>query len=319
MFASIDLVSASSCATAIVQLTISAPTSIDLYNFIVFILTFGLSTVDKVVSLILRCKNTRKVAFKLIFILNSLTSSNMKPLNSLIFSSLLFLFSCTGIKDLNHVLDGTVINFSKKGLTEIPEEVFMNKSLKVLKLYGNKLETLPDEIGDLENLEKLYLGKNNIKRLPASIGKLKKLKILSAQYNLIDSLPDSIGELENLEQLILNQNKLTSLPKSIGNLKKLVVLQLKFNELEDLPVEIGNCENLQFIHLNRNYLTALPKELSNLRKLRELYLSGAGPLLDVPEGLCGLRYFELLEIDGTILVPPCLIVRKTTNLRIIVN
>ena len=229
------------------------------------------------------------------------------------------LFSCAGLRDVDLSGDKTTINLSKRGLTELPDEIRHNKSLKVLRLYGNNIQEIPEWIGELESLEKLYLGKNKLTALPSSIGQLKNLKLLSAQYNDIETLPNSIVELENLQQLILNQNKLRSLPDSMHRLKKLEVLQLKFNELKKIPPSIGGCEQLQFIYLNRNFLEELPTEIGNLRKLRELYVSGAGPLLNLPESLCGLRYFEVLEIDPTILVPPCLLIQQTTRLRIIQN
>lgn len=237
----------------------------------------------------------------------------------LIFFSLVFLLAGCGLKDIGHWSDGTVVNLQRKGLKEIPEEVFFNKEVKVLRLYGNQLDSIPERIGELVNLEKLYIGRNNLKSLPESIGKLKNLKILSAQYNDIDSLPDAIGELENLEQLVLNQNELVQIPNSIGRMKELVVLQLKFNRLTSLPKEIGDCENLQFIQLNRNFLEEIPNEIGQLRKLRELRLSNAGILLQLPESLCGLRYFEVLEVDGTTVVPHCLLIQQTTRLQIIQN
>lgn len=242
------------------------------------------------------------------------------------FGVLLLLFGCaewvpsaTTVEDEEQYAALDKVNLRKKGLTVIPDFVFENKDVKILKLYGNKLETISERIGELTSLEELYIGKNNLKSLPASIGKLKNLKILSLQYNEIDSLPESIGQLENLEQLILNQNKIKHLPASIGNLKKLSVLQLKFNELETLPNEIGDCEELQFIYLNRNQLKRIPDELSKCRKLKEIWVSGAGPLLNLPESLCELRLLDILEIDLTIVVPTCLLVQKTTRLQIIQN
>lgn len=234
------------------------------------------------------------------------------------FSSIfLMLMGCASFKSIDSEIEGSTVNLSRRDLTEIPSEVFENKSIKVLKLYGNKLESITEEIGQLENLEKLFIGRNNLTSLPDAIGQLKNLKILSAQYNLIDSLPSSLGEMTNLEQIILNQNKLTFLPSTIGELKNLDVLKLNFNSLKNLPEEIGNCENLQFIHLNQNNLRRLPNSLSELRKLRELYISNAGVMLDLPEELCGLRYLEVLQIDQTTLVPNCLLIQRTNRLRII--
>lgn len=234
-------------------------------------------------------------------------------------SLFLFMLSCTTLKDLNYSLEGTSLNLSKKGLTEIPEEVFDMKDLKVLRLYGNHLDSIPERIGELANLERLYLGKNDIVYLPNSIGRLKKLEILSIQYNELESLPDSLLYLDSLEQLLLNQNNIKSLPDSIGRMKKLSRLELNFNELSALPASITECKNLQFLKLNRNNLSSLPDNLGDLPILRELAVVNSGPLLQIPESLCESRMLEYLEIDQVTVVPACLLVQQTTRLKIQVH
>ena len=83
-------------------------------------------------------------------------------LTYLLYFSLFFsLLSCSGLKELGQGSSGTSVNLSRQGLTEIPEEVFLNTSIKILRLYGNNLDSLPERIGELVNLEKLYVGKNN--------------------------------------------------------------------------------------------------------------------------------------------------------------
>lgn len=227
--------------------------------------------------------------------------------------------SCAKIKDLKFAREGNALDMSRQGLTEFPEEAFFNPDLKVLRLYGNHIDSIPDRISELVNLEKLYLGRNDLKYLPASIGKLTNLKIISLQYNELDSLPDEIGDLISLEQLLLNQNNLTSLPEKLGNLKNLEMLQVKFNQLDSLPNSIGDCERLKFIYLNRNNLRTLPSSMAKLSQLKELYLSGAGPLLNVPEEMCNLRYFELIEIDRNTALPPCMYVLQANRLQIVQN
>jgi Leucine-rich repeat (LRR) protein len=211
----------------------------------------------------------------------------------------------------------SVLNLSKKGLKEIPSHVFERKDLKVLKLFGNQIDSIGPEIAQLVNLEKLYLGRNNLKILPTEIGSLKKLKVLSLSYNKLDSLPISIGGLESLQQLWLDQNELRTLPSSIGDLTNLETLQLRYNWLDSIPATIGNCENLQFIYLNRNNLVGLPGSFGKLRKLRELYVSNAGPSFELPQELCNLRLLEVLQIDENTIIPACLFVIQTTRLRII--
>jgi Leucine-rich repeat (LRR) protein len=248
-----------------------------------------------------------------------MTSSSVKHLFLLsALTSLLFILAgCARIKDLKYSREGNALNMSRKGLTKFPEEAFENKELRVLRLYGNSIDSIPDRISELTKLEKLFIGRNDIKYVPASIGELKNLKVFSAQYNEIDSLPDEICDLPNLEQLWLNQNKLTSLPDSLGKLKNLEILQVKFNFLDSLPSSIGDCENLRFVHLQRNNLLELPKSMAKLSSLKELYLSGAGPLLWVPEEMCDLRFFELIQIDANTVLPPCMYVLQANRLQII--
>ena len=68
-------------------------------------------------------------------------------------------------------------------------------------LSDNKLEVLPQSIGELEKLEGLYLSGNKLNSLPQNIVKLKKLKYLSLLENeklvLSDEQKYWIEELKN--------------------------------------------------------------------------------------------------------------------------
>ena len=231
----------------------------------------------------------------------------------------LMLASCGAVKDYKYYKQGQALNLSKKGLEEIPDYVFKDTSLRVLKLYGNSIDSIPDAIGQLVNLEKLYIGKNDLIFISDSIRKLPKLRFLSAQYNKLEYLPDAITACTELEELILNQNRILVLPDSIGRLKKLENLQLNFNRLDSLPESIGDCEDLSYLSLNSNFLTRLPESMGKLKRLRDFKLVNAGPLLDVPESFCDLRNLEVLEVDPTVALPPCLLVLQTTRLRILVH
>ncbi len=230
----------------------------------------------------------------------------------------LLLASC-GLVNNKPNSESEVLNMSRQGLTEIPEEVFEMKQLRVLKLYGNQIDSISPRIAELQNLEKLYIGKNKLTYFPTEIGELKNLKLLSAQYNDIKYLTAAIGKLENLEDLILNQNQLNTIPVEIGKLKNLKSLQLNFNMLTYLPAEVGNCSNLEFLMLNRNMIEFLPESYGNLTHLKELYLAGAGNLVRIPDSFCDLRSLYILEIDRFTVVPTCLYVHKSNQLRIYVR
>ena len=247
-------------------------------------------------------------------------SLSSRVIKALLFSIIVIsLGSCVAIKDIRYSKGGTSINLSKKGLTSFPNEVFDNKELKVLRLYGNKIDSIPERIGELVNLEKIYLGKNNLTSLPKSIGNLKNLRILSAQFNDITSLPEEIGDLTSLKHLSLNQNRLITLPSGIGKLQQLEVLELRFNFLTSIPDEITDCANLKFIYLNRNNLSMLPAEINKLQSLKELHLATSGVLINVPESLCQIRNLEVLEIDFQVAIPPCLLVLKANRLQILLR
>ena len=96
-------------------------------------------------------------------------------------------------------------------------------------IYKSKLEKLPDSIGDLKMLKKLYVVGNimdfsnevGLKKLPSSIGNLMMLEELNLYGNMLVELPNSIGQLNNLRFLDLSSNDLEKLPEAIGGLTSL--------------------------------------------------------------------------------------------------
>jgi len=108
--------------------------------------------------------------------------------------------------------------------------------------------SIPPEIGNLVNLEVLYLYENN----------------------LTGSIPPEIGNLANLEELELDSNNLTgSIPPEIGSLTNLEWLNLENNDLTgSIPPEIGNLVNLKWLVLKNNDLTgSIPRSFLNLQLL----------------------------------------------------
>lgn len=60
-------------------------------------------------------------------------------------------------------------------------------------IQGNLLTAIPDEIGSLSNLEKLFLANNRIANLSMQLGKLRKLEEMSLTGNPLPEVPKSIG------------------------------------------------------------------------------------------------------------------------------
>ena len=117
-----------------------------------------------------------------------------------------------------------------------------------LDLSGNDLEVLPTEIGRLQSLEKLILGKRDDKRerkgnrltaIPQEIFQLTNLKELHISFNQITAIPDAIAQLANLTTLNLDSNQITAIPDAIAQLADLTTLSLSYNPLP-IPPEILN-------------------------------------------------------------------------------
>ncbi|KAH0777619.1 hypothetical protein KY290_009030 [Solanum tuberosum] len=198
---------------------------------------------------------------------------------------------CTSLEEVHHSL-----NICKlKGLVKL------NVS------HCSKLKSLPEEIGDLENLEDLRASYTLISRPPSFIVRLNKLKVLSfgqatsedgvffvfplvnegllslkyldlSGCNIIvGRLPEDIGSLSSLKELNLSYCNIIDggLPEDIGSLSSLEKLHLIGNNFEHLPhsiSELGALEYLDLSHCKR--LTQLPEDIGCLSSLKDLHLSG---------------------------------------------
>ncbi|XP_062006740.1 probable disease resistance protein At5g66900 [Rosa rugosa] len=110
-------------------------------------------------------------------------------------------------------------------LVELPPQLCDLIQLKKLSVTNShKLSALPEDIGNLVNLELLRLRCcTDLSELPGSIRNLKKLNLLDiSDCFSIKELPEDIGELCNLERLNMRQcSRLNELPSSVLDLEQL--------------------------------------------------------------------------------------------------
>ena len=170
-----------------------------------------------------------------------------------------------------------------------------------LNLSKQSLTSLPNTIGNLLYLEKLFLQDNKLSSLPTTIGNLIKLKVLDLDYNQLPSLPESLGNLTDLQLLCCRKNKLRTLPKTLGDLKSLQRLSLEYNQLRSLPETLGNLTNLQKLWCPHNHLKSLPESLGNLQSLQRFSLE-FNKLKSLPETLGNLQNLEILLMNNNQLI-----------------
>lgn len=160
-------------------------------------------------------------------------------------------------------------------ITSLAEALRNPGAVRYLSLYDNHLESFPQDILKLPNLERLSLRQNAIPILPDDISSLSKLNWLDAGRCQLTDLTPSIGKLTNLSFLYLNDNQLAALPIALGDCAKLQYLNADRNKLTALPTSLGALSSLKWLRLNNNQITALPRDLSGLASsLRRLYLKG---------------------------------------------
>jgi hypothetical protein len=176
-------------------------------------------------------------------------------------------------------------------------------TLKELHVGGNDLGVLPDELGNLKNLEVLRCARSMITgQIPAAFGNLSGLRELVLPCNelegvipeeigacqelvllelwhnrIMGSLPSTIGRLKNLREVRLWDNRMAgAIPVSIGGCTALTELNLRNNDLCGVvPDSIGKCTGLILVYLQANELEGeLPLSLGNCKRLYKLSVWG---------------------------------------------
>jgi len=130
---------------------------------------------------------------------------------------------------------------------------------------SNTIEIYENHVSEL----KIYNDK--LKTLPESIGNLKFLISLEIENSKLEQIPESIGKLSSLESLRLKSNRLELLPNSIGNLKSLVSLDLLDNSLKHLPVSLIKLSKLKNFYFDEDpnlNISSSVKEFLNIVKKR---------------------------------------------------
>jgi len=161
---------------------------------------------------------------------------------------------------------------------------------------------IPPSIGDLTDLQHLYLFNNQLTgSIPPSIGNLTKLVTLNISYNNLEGdIPPCLGSLSHLQKIILEYNHLTDgIPPSLGNLSVLSYLDLEGNQLSgSIPSSLGHLSKLKYLFLGGNKLTGeIPSSLGNLSMLFDLWLSGNQLTGNIPPSLGRLSNLYQLFLD----------------------
>ena len=165
-----------------------------------------------------------------------------------------------------------ILKISMKGRTAVPEKLKNLTSLKCLIIYDGELTEVPDWVFQLETLEELNLRNNKLAKLPERLPNLPSLKTLNLSGNRLTELPNWIGELSNLTQLHVESNKLTKLPEGLKNLTSIEILNVYKNELTELPDWIEELTSLKMFEIWENNFNQFPVWLAQFAKNRTVQI-----------------------------------------------
>lgn len=181
-------------------------------------LTNGITGIDKAIG------NLKKL--EVLYIANSPITELPQELGDLASCTDLEIYNCPNLKDFPEQLA------KMKNLTQL--NMAMNPQL-ALKFPGG-IEKLAD--GDAgKSLQILYLGYNNIESLPENVSKMKKLGKIDLIYNKLEELP-AFGKDVNLVQGTFDYNKINKINTDGGifcGMDDVESLSFSHNELTEFP------------------------------------------------------------------------------------
>mmetsp|Transcript_9912 Transcript_9912/g.14019 ORF Transcript_9912/g.14019 Transcript_9912/m.14019 type:complete len:681 (+) Transcript_9912:158-2200(+) len=217
-------------------------------------------------------------------------------------------------RETNHYNDNSdVLHFN---LTDnnirgtIPSELVALENLLKLDLGRNNLQgTVPASLGDLQDLENLYLIENDLTgTLPEELGACENMRNIHFGGNqLTGPIPQSMMDYKNLESFGVDENYLTGkLPEFEKSKYKLLILYLDENQFTGtIPRSYGDYVNVFDLRLAKNKLTGnIPQTLGFLSHLELLYLDENELEGKIPDVFSEMNRLEELQLYKNHLTGP---------------
>lgn len=167
------------------------------------------------------------------------------------------------LKDMNY---GVLCN----GLTSLPESIGNLTKLEKMYVANGKLTGIPESIAKLDNLTDLEIYNcPEMKEFPMAVTKMKGLVSLLISNNYqwtADELYKGLDALakgpsnDDLQMLYVNYNNLEKVPASFSNLHKLGLLDLSNNKISEIEAAFGQNVNIVQCFFDNNQITSFPKD-----------------------------------------------------------
>ena len=188
----------------------------------------------------------------------------------------------SGMFDLGELPNLVYLDLSTNQLTgAIPSSISSLPNLELFAAVENQLNTIPQELGELNSLIELYLFDNQFTSIPAGmlgVGDFPNLEVLDLCLNELNgSIPIGFENLASLEELYISGNKYSGdIPPELMNIANLDdgCLDIRWNALHT-----GNTVLKTFLNVKQdggdweNTQTIAPQNFISYRNWNVTYLS----------------------------------------------
>jgi len=126
----------------------------------------------------------------------------------------------------------------------VPPAVFVLLALKNLQILRNTcLETIPNEISKLKNLEYLDVRNNNLQSIPETLCELPNLiRIYTVGEKKLSALPwtdvDQMNKMSSVKAVCFGRNNFTKFPFKLLHMRQVTWIDLRYNPFTNLHEQI---------------------------------------------------------------------------------
>ncbi len=172
------------------------------------------------------------------------------------------------------------------------------KEEKFLDLSRMNLKEIPDEVSEVNSLEKIDLSNNQIGELSDAFLKMPSIIELNASYNNLDySSFIKLSNIPSIRLIDISGNQIEVIDEELRRFKNLKVLNLSKNRVKKVGVDFSVCPRLTDLNLSENLIEEIDIVNFINSKLVVLDLSG-NPLKHLDEDIIKQKKLKSLFLTG---------------------
>ena len=168
-----------------------------------------------------------------------------------------------------------ILDIHENAINSLPTNLKRLTKLRILNIGSNKFTSLPfEELVQILPLSEIVASRNRLdgSLLPSSLKFVTSLQTLDVSYNALTSVTDHEVEMPSLLLVDLSNNRISRLPESV-TWPKLNTLMVNENQIKTLPLDFALLKDLKTVDLSSNSLTKVDGTLASMDRLLTIRLT----------------------------------------------